>query len=124
MKKAYSLTALQVLIIINMFSRKGAKFVRLNIFFSRKGAKNAKNFNVYFVLTTNIFACLAPWRDYICFFSRRGAKNAKNFNVYSVLTPDTFACFAPWRDYICFFLSQRRQDREDKKIYILSLLSR
>jgi hypothetical protein len=49
--------------------------------FSRKGAKVAKNFYVYFVLTPNTFACFAPWRELIVFISRRGAEAAENFNV-------------------------------------------
>jgi hypothetical protein len=31
--------------------------------FSRKGAKAAKNFKFYFVLTLNTFAYFAPWRE-------------------------------------------------------------
>jgi len=55
--------------------------VDLLMLYSRRSAEAAENFNVYFVLTPNTFAYLAPWRDFIYFFSRKGAKNAKNFNV-------------------------------------------
>ena len=51
------------------------------IFFSRKGAKIAKNFNVSFVLTPNTFAYFASWRELFVFFSCRGAESAENFNV-------------------------------------------
>jgi hypothetical protein len=50
-------------------------------FVSRRGAEAAENFDVYFVLTPNTFACFAPWRELIAFVSRRGAEAAENFNV-------------------------------------------
>ena len=55
------------------------------VFFSRQGARNAKNFDVYFVLIPSIFACFAPWRE-LFFFSRGGAEAAENFDVYFILT--------------------------------------
>jgi hypothetical protein len=51
------------------------------VFFSRRGAEAAENFDVYLVLTPNTSACFAPQRDLFVFFSRKGAKVAKNFDV-------------------------------------------
>ena len=86
--------------------------------FSRKGAKVAKNFYVYFVLTPNTFACFAPWRELIAFVSRRGAEAAENFDVYFVLTPNTFAYFAPWRELIVFSLAEAQRP-QGISMYIL-----
>ena len=85
------------------------------VFFSRKGAKTAKNFNLSFVVTTNTFAYFAPWRE-LFFVSRKGAEAAEYFDVCFVLTPNTFACFAPWRE-MSFFLSPRHQDCRERSIY-------
>ena len=38
------------------------------LLFSRQGAKNAKNLFICFVLTSNTFACFAPWRDLLILF--------------------------------------------------------
>jgi hypothetical protein len=61
------------------------------VFISRKGAKNAKSFNVAFVITPNTFAYFAPQRDLFVFISRGGAEAAENFNVYFVITTNSFA---------------------------------
>ena len=53
----------------------------LLFYFSRKGAKAAKNFFICFVLAPNTSACSASLREFIVFVSRRGAGSAENFNV-------------------------------------------
>jgi len=60
------------------------------MFFSRKGAKVARNFDVYFVLTPNTAACSASLRDYICFFSlaeAQGSQRTSMFNLFLHETP-------------------------------------
>ena len=53
----------------------------LLFYFSRKGAKAAKNFFICFVLAPNTSACSASLREFIVFVSRRGAEAAVSFNV-------------------------------------------
>jgi len=53
--------------------------------FSRKGAKLAKNFYVYFVLIPNTFAGFMSWREFICFFlsQRRRERRELQCLIYS-----------------------------------------
>ena len=52
--------------------------------YSHRGAKNAKNFDVYLVLTPNSFAYFASWRELICFFlSQRRRERRENRVVLS-----------------------------------------
>jgi len=46
--------------------------------YSRKGAKNAKNFDVYLVLTPNSFAYFTSWWDLFVFFSQRRKERREN----------------------------------------------
>ena len=64
------------------------------IFFSRKGAKIAKNFFICFVLAPNISACSASLREFIVFVSRRGAEHAK---VFRVKQNKHRSSWRPWR---------------------------
>jgi hypothetical protein len=54
----------------------------LLFYFSRKGAKAAKNFFICFVLAPNTSACSASLREFIVFVSRRGAEVAENTYRY------------------------------------------
>ena len=89
------------------------------VFFSRKGAKAAKNFFICFVLAPNTSACSASLREFIVFVSRRGAEAAVSFNVWFVFAPNTFAYFAPWRDYICFFSRRGAGSAENFNVLLL-----
>ena len=56
-------------------------------FFSRKGARAAKNFNVGFVVTPNTFASFAPLRDHICFFPLAEAQRPQGTSMFDLLLP-------------------------------------
>jgi hypothetical protein len=58
------------------------------VFFSRKGAKTAKNFDVCFVLTPNTFAYFAPWRE-ISFFSLAEAQRPQRNSKFILFLPQT-----------------------------------
>jgi hypothetical protein len=67
------------------------------VFFSRKGAKDAKKIKSFNFLTQQTFAGFAPWRDYIFFPSQRRQERQETQKL-KFFTPKTFAGFAPWRD--------------------------
>jgi hypothetical protein len=59
------------------------------VFFSRKGAKHAKNFYVWFVLIPDTSADSAPLRDYVCFplAEAQGSQRTWMFNLFLPKTP-------------------------------------
>ena len=77
-------------------------------FSSRKGAKTAKNFNVYFVLTPNTSACSASLRDYICFFSLAEAQGSQRNSKLILFLPETPLRALRLGEKFYVFLSQRR----------------
>jgi hypothetical protein len=90
------------------------------VFFSRKGAKVAKNFDVCFVLPETPLRALRLGESiFVIFFLSLRRRARREFQCF-VLTPNTFAGFAPWREYICFFLSQRRQGRQELRCLFCS----
>ena len=84
---------------------------RFYIFFSRKGAKIAKNFSVVFVLIPNTFTYFVPRRG-LTIDSLAEAQSPQRISMFCSYPKHLCVLCVLTRFYISF-LSQRRQDRQE-----------
>ena len=79
---------------------------RLYLFFSLAKAPRPPRTSMFiWFLSSNTFACFAPWREYIYFYLSQRRRGRRELLCSICCYPKTFACFAPWREYMYFFLS-------------------
>jgi hypothetical protein len=89
------------------------------VFISRKGAKDAKKFDVYLVVTPNTSACSAPLRDFIV-FSLAEAQRPQRTSMFIWYLPQTPLRALRLREIIYVFISrQGAEAAENFDVYLV-----
>ena len=89
------------------------------MFFSRRGAEPAENFDVYFVLTQNTFAYFAPWREILCFSLAKARRPPRTSCSCLFLSQTTLCILCLGEDLFVFFSRRGAEVAENFDVYFV-----